>query len=490
MKRLLLNIIILFSLLSPLSTTNAFSEEITPLSNQEYFTAVHRSFAEAKDSIYVVMYYINFKKYQPKSTVSILVNDLVKAKERGVDVKVVLDQTIVFKGNRLLGRDYEKTEKNRRAFDYLKANGIDVSFDKLEIYTHGKCILIDGEIVIIGSHNWTKNALTRSNEYSVLFKSKDVASDFLDDFKKIQIDHEASAKVSQKYIIFNTDIMLTVLSDFVSHSNDYCWNVYMYLVGHYNPGKEIDFDYKKVADYIGISDRMSKNKYREMLGYQTLRNLQNKYGLLKYAPVRGKNAKVILKPFNDTKKKYFEIPEKFWGTGWDMRLSLSGRYCYFINLIEGGPEHKMWMMSKKALVEKYKVGKEVISNGMAELRHWNLLEIEYGNIDSGKGYNNRLPNRYRLKNLYSIENFSKELGKLYDKYGKNKVKEAQEYARLVFCENNLVDIEDIINMVDEYGIDKVNFAFDKIKDRSKDNPKRSIAYVKGILQSMAMKTNK
>jgi len=41
-------------------------------------------------------------------------------------------------------------------------------------------------------------------------------------------------------------------------------------------------------------------------------------------------------------------------------------------------------------------------------------------------------------------------------------------------------------MIDEYGIDKVKCAFNKIKDRSKDNPKRSIAYVKGILKSIGL----
>jgi len=41
--------------------------------------------------------------------------------------------------------------------------------------------------------------------------------------------------------------------------------------------------------------------------------------------------------------------------------------------------------------------------------------------------------------------------------------------------------------IDEYRNNKVKYAFDKIKDRSKDNPKRSIAYVKGILRMRVKK---
>lgn len=484
MKRILfISILLLF--VSTIFSYSAVIGEIEKINGSDYFPAIHEVLQNAKKSIYMVMYYVNYRKDEHQSKVSILVNDLVEAHERGVDVKIILDQNVVFKGNRLLGRDYEESGRNWSIFNYFKSKGMNVHLDNLEITTHGKPLVIDKEIVIVGSANWTKHALNIGNEHSVLIKSEELAKGYIEDFEKIQIDHEASAREPEKHVVFNNDLMINILSDFVVHSNDYCWNVYMYLVGNYESGEEIDFDYTKVAEYLGISDKMPEVRYREMLGYHTLKKLQEKYDLLTYLPERGKNAKVILKPYNDTKKEYFEINEKFWAYQWCMTLSLSGRYCYFINLIEGGLEHKMWMLSKRSLVKKYKVGKETISNGMAELRHYNLLEIEYGNIDFGKGYGNRLPNRYRLKKLYKMEDFNKELKKLYDKYGEKKVEQARGYAKIVFCENNLVDIEDIVKMMDEYGMDKINYAFSKVSKKSEDNPKRSIAYVKGILQSMA-----
>ena len=168
-------------------------------------------------------------------------------------------------------------------------------------------------------------------------------------------------------------------------------------------------------------------------------------------------------------------------------MTLSGQYCYFINLIEGGTDREMWMLSKKRLVERYKVGKERISEGMAELRHWNLLEIIYGDINYDEEYEGRLPNRYQLKQLYRLEDFESELNKLYAKYGKDKVEQARGYAKIVYVENNLVDVEEIVNMINTYGLQKVHNAFEIVKKKSEDNPKRSIAYVKGILQSMANK---
>lgn len=458
----------------------ASKADVEKLSNPDYFPAVDKVLKEAKKSIFLVMYYIDYRKNEPESKVSILVDDLVRAKDRGVNVKVILDQTVVFRRTETGGKKMVKEEKNRRAFNYLKAKGVDVLHDNLEIYTHGKCIVIDGETVILGSHNWTKNSLLRSNEYSILIKSKELAESLLLDFGKIQIDYEASSKELEEYVSFSKDILINVLSGFVSNSNDYCWDVYLYLIGSCELGVQSEFEYKKVAEYFGLDKRMSEEDYREMLGYQTLKELQEKYGLVEYMPIKGQNAKVVLK---DQTGEKFEIPKKFWDYGWDKRLSLSGQFCYFVNLIEGGQSHNPWSMSKENLIKKYNVGKERISEGMAKLRHWNLVEIEYGDIDFGKGYGRRMPNRYRLKDLYKIEDFNGELKKLYEKYGEKKVEEASELAKIIFSENNLVDVEEIIRMANEYGTSRVGQAFKVISNRSEDNPKRSMAYIKGILRN-------
>jgi len=486
MKKVIYTILLVLIICVP-CLISAEESNVELVSNQEYFDKVHSILFNAKESIYVSMYYVDFRRNEPDSTVSILVNDLVRAKQRGLLVKVILDQTIVFKGDRLIGRDYERVGKNQRAFNYLRSNDIDVKFDKLEIYTHEKCVVVDGRIVILGSHNWSKNALTRSNEKTVIINSEALAKELIAEFNKIQIDHVASAKEPEEYKVFNNDIMTNTLSDFVSHSSDYYWDVYMYLVGSYESGMEIDFDYDKVAEYFGLNKKMDREKYREMLGYHTLKKLQDKYKLLKYTPIRGQNAKAVLEPYANEDKEYFEIPVSFWEYQWNKRLTLSGQYCFFINLIEGGTDREMWMLSKKRLVDKYKVGKERISEGMAELRHWNLLEIVYGDIDYDKGYEGRLPNRYQLKQLYRLEDFESELDKLYGKYGIDKVEQARGYAKIVYVENNLVDVEEIVNMINVYGLQKVHNAFDIVKKKSEDNPKRSIAYVKGILQKEVIK---
>ena len=140
---IVLFVVLFFLLISPVY---ASQDSVELLSNQEYFNKVHEILSKAKESIYLNMYYVDYRRKEPQSKVSILIDDIVKAHNRGLLVKVILDQTVVFRGNRLLGRDYEIVGKNRRAFNYLKSKGVDVLLDTLEIYTHEKCVVVDDKV--------------------------------------------------------------------------------------------------------------------------------------------------------------------------------------------------------------------------------------------------------------------------------------------------------------------------------------------------------
>lgn len=92
MKYLFFIFSIVLLLSCPIFTVPA---DIEKLSGPDYFPAVHKALSEAKQSIFVVMYYVDFQKDEPESKVSILMSDLVKAKDRGVKIKIILDQTVI-----------------------------------------------------------------------------------------------------------------------------------------------------------------------------------------------------------------------------------------------------------------------------------------------------------------------------------------------------------------------------------------------------------
>jgi phosphatidylserine/phosphatidylglycerophosphate/cardiolipin synthase-like enzyme len=63
-------------------------------------------------------------------------------------------------------------------FRYLINNGIDVSWAEGFHVTHSKFMIVDGEIVIVGSTNWSENSMKYNREASVVVYSKDLSSSF------------------------------------------------------------------------------------------------------------------------------------------------------------------------------------------------------------------------------------------------------------------------------------------------------------------------
>jgi len=146
--------------------------------------------------------------------------------------------------------------KNENAFLFFKKNGIDVFYDNVATYTHNKVIVVDGEIVILGSTNWSDSALRRNNETSALIKSGEFARAILSGFSDIAIDYEASKSKEERepplaiYRYFLEDEDLA--GRMVTARDEGGFNVYLLLLREFKSGAVIDFDYDKIAGYLGM----------------------------------------------------------------------------------------------------------------------------------------------------------------------------------------------------------------------------------------------
>jgi len=90
---------------------------------------------------------------------------LVEAKQRGVEVKVLLDRSN-------LSQNYSKMKDLQKA-------GIEVKIDKVPGIAHNKVMILDEKIVITGSFNFTKNADNSNAENVLIVESKDIAQKYL-----------------------------------------------------------------------------------------------------------------------------------------------------------------------------------------------------------------------------------------------------------------------------------------------------------------------
>jgi phosphatidylserine/phosphatidylglycerophosphate/cardiolipin synthase-like enzyme len=121
----------------------------------------------AREEILVAMYNL---------TSADIAKALVRAKEHGVSVTVVLD-----KGQKI----HDGSGAQGRQSRYLAENGIKVAFDAHGGLMHNKFAVIDRKTVITGSYNWTDGAEDKNFENVVIVHSADLAKRYADDFAQI-----------------------------------------------------------------------------------------------------------------------------------------------------------------------------------------------------------------------------------------------------------------------------------------------------------------
>jgi hypothetical protein len=138
--------------------------------NTDYRDATLQLIHGAEERVWVAMFFMvygNDEEYPIRS----MVNALIAAQERGLDVRVLLD------------RDrpedpYSSSEINAPAARALRDAGVSVRFDPPEQAIHSKVLIIDGHSVLAGSHNWTAGSIFQYEDVSFLLESPELSQEF------------------------------------------------------------------------------------------------------------------------------------------------------------------------------------------------------------------------------------------------------------------------------------------------------------------------
>jgi phosphatidylserine/phosphatidylglycerophosphate/cardiolipin synthase-like enzyme len=95
---------------------------------------------------------------------------LVDAHKRGVHTEIILDKS-------------QKTAKYSAA-DFTAHMGIPTYIDSAHAIAHNKVMIIDQEVVITGSFNFTRAAEENNAENLLIIRSKELAREFLENWEK------------------------------------------------------------------------------------------------------------------------------------------------------------------------------------------------------------------------------------------------------------------------------------------------------------------
>lgn len=95
---------------------------------------------------------------------------IIRAEERGVDVKLVLET--------------QDSESEWSQYPSLR-DKVDVRLDGNQYLMHNKYCVFDGKIVWTGSYNWSKSGSERNNENVVILEDSKIAEEYESDFERL-----------------------------------------------------------------------------------------------------------------------------------------------------------------------------------------------------------------------------------------------------------------------------------------------------------------
>jgi len=139
-----------------------YSAQVRDISDREYEQAVIELIDNAKESVVMGMYHIS-TELETNNPVKLLLNDLIEAKKRGVQVRIYLN-------TKFPDVIYEKLISDDD-FKMLKDAGCDVYFIPQGRRLHDKVIIVDRRYVVEGSMNWSIIALRNNFESATLIDS-------------------------------------------------------------------------------------------------------------------------------------------------------------------------------------------------------------------------------------------------------------------------------------------------------------------------------
>jgi HKD family nuclease len=438
----------------------------------EYFGVAMSEIGKAQSSIDIWMYIIQADAREKDSQPRKLLDALIEAKNRGVKVRVVLEQSLDIKD------EYSESDvlaqPNQSAYELLKAGGVEVYFDSPGNKTHAKLIVIDRETTIIGSANWSKAALTRNFEANALIKDKAFAEEVLKDLSQIKTQEAPQSLTPSVQVPMTFPANKKLMGEMATQADERALETYLYLLSLKTPSSsEVVLDYGKAANFLGIN-KMTPEDYRRQIN-KVLDKLQNKYKLLTYLPpARNQHAQVTLK-LSET-QDYFDLPVGFFRYRWNQRLSLPGQVMLLIHRSKLMTGTTSWFKSRKEIAKDYGISESFISDGNMDLRRNNLLDIQYGELES-QNYKDRAASIYTPKPIYDPKELEKDLASIKAKAGEAVYGKAVGAAKLVYADNDPKAIRAFVGLHEKHGPQVFEEALGKIGEKNPDNPKRSVGYL-------------
>ena len=363
-------IILSFLAFSPLSAQENYSPaQVRDISDRAYEPAIIELLDQAQKSIVISMYNISLGA-QERNPITFLLQDLVQARQRKVEVTFYLNTNF-------REIDQEPHQLIRSPF-FKKLVDAGCVFHLLpsRLRLHDKLIIVDSRFVVEGSTNWSISALKSNRESATLIDSPELAKVKLLRLKMLPLTIEPKEKevhkasylenlpdsiVIPKLLLLNERYFPKMIT-----AKDYRGlDLYLLLLAHSQiiskPGFFVDLESMALSLGIPVS-WLDFGLRRQVI--RSLKKLKDNYGLISVKFFHGKDAWVELTNFPQAT---FSLNSKLIV---NQKISYRLKFLLMIKSLLASQGEDLYSISKQELARRFHIHLWTVGEAFKELKQY------------------------------------------------------------------------------------------------------------------------
>ncbi|MFH1847137.1 MAG: phospholipase D-like domain-containing protein [Candidatus Omnitrophota bacterium] len=347
-----------------------YSAKVNDISDREYEKAVIELIDNAEESVVIGMYHIS-TQLDVNNPVKLLLNDLVEAEDRGVQVRIYLNTKFPdVSYEELVGKD---------EFKRLKEAGCELYFIPHGRKLHDKVVIVDSRFVVEGSMNWSVVALRNNFESATLIDSPDLAKEKIARLERIYRQQREKEEVGEKerkplYVDSITDkveVKKALLEDekyfpgMLKASDRRAMDLYLILLAYSQKLKKNEFFLNLEDTALGLRLPVSwddESLRRQVI--RALRTLKDRYNLIEVEFYHASDAYITILPVAG---KSFTIETNIVDSH-DKEIPQRLKFLLLVNALLEKEGKDLDSIPQKEIMQRFHIAERTLEKALADLR--------------------------------------------------------------------------------------------------------------------------
>lgn len=454
-----------------------FAEDI---SDGAYLERVITLLENAQDTIDMSMFAIQYQA-KPQDPVNRLFTALGHAAASGKKVRLWLNTRQASIGT---NRVFMRPDLQRE----LLRQGIRLFYVDKSRRLHDKLIVIDGETVIEGSMNWTREALIKNYESASVIHSKKLASQKIKRLEALSAEEQTlSQTAAERENTFSLPFNhLTDPKKFpaaIEGRQLRSLGLYLLLLSQAHTAGQNQFEID--LEPLGSRLPFKKKWVGPSLRHEMKRTLDflKDYGLLDWQSEGKDKVKITLAAAKFAEN--ISIPSSLIQNDYLKTLKSRDLFVYLIVLHKAQLSGNVpfWLGSIADVAEEFHLNTVTLIRGLWSLRRQNLIEIYPSEKKLVNGiWQREFTNRYQLNPLETPAQRESRFDGLNKKFGKEQVENARLFADAMDDPNDPEVVQQFLHLMKEYPEKEIAEAVRVVASYNRNNALRTPEYVRGILE--------